>query len=449
MQNAIIEPSRWVPVFDETDVLVVGAGPAGIAAALSAARLGANVVMMDRYGKLGGLATGGIVAMLPNIDNGSPIKCLGIQKEWVDRLRAVPNAIYGPDAKEVGQKDPRLAKKWALYGCNVWDGKVCDSVFFDPEYLSIIFCEMITAEKRIKTYLHVWAVRAYMEDNTLKGVIFESKEGRKAILAKLIIDCTGEGDIYASAGAEYEFEFNQELRNTDTSLVYRLANTDFEKFATYEVNNKEEYRRKMAVLQEEVGYRLRPVASNRNDNIWVNNHNKGFNCLDVKDLTALEFKVRLSFPRVLEYLRSEIPGFEKSYLMDFASQAGVRSARRLKGLYQIQFEDFQKGIRFEDTIAATPAMHCCNAPDVGEVGMFIPYRSLIPERLDNLIAAGRCISCDLESHNWLNLIPHSVATGEAAGAAAYMALNESIQPRDVNVKKLQKVLVEEKGCCIG
>ena len=330
MTKSVKEPAMQLPVFDETDILVVGAGPAGLAAALSAARLGAKVILLDRYGKLGGLATGGIVAMLPNIDNGSSIQCRGILKEWVDRLRAIPNAIYGPEAAEIGQSDPVLAQKWKKYGCNVWNGKVCDSVYFDPEYLSIIFCEMIAEEKNITTYLHAWAVKAYMDEGNLKGVIFESKEGRKAILSHLIIDCTGEGDIFASAGAEFEFDFNPELRSTDTSLVYRLANTDFEKFASYEEANKEEYRRKAAALQAEVGYRFRPVASNRNDNIWINNHNKEFNSLDVRDLTALEFKVRLSFPKVLAYFRKEFPGFENSYLMDFASQAGVRSSRRLK-----------------------------------------------------------------------------------------------------------------------
>lgn len=125
--------------------------------------------------------------------------------------------------------------------------------------------------------------------------------------------------------------------------------------------------------------------------------------------------------------------------MDIASVVGCRYSRRLKGQYQITFDDLKQGKTFSDSIAVTPAMHSFNKPD-GEAALSIPFRALVPEKLDNLLAAGRCLSADVRAHNWLNLIPHSVATGEASGAAAYLAVQSGKKPRDIDIVKLQKIL---------
>lgn len=449
MEKFITEKERKIPVYGETDVLVVGGGPAGIAAALSAARSGVEVIITEASGKLGGLATGGIVMYLPNLDNGGELRCGGIQREWAERLKATEGAAFGPSDMEIGSHERSALEKWNPTLCNVWNDTVCDSVFFDPEYLTILFCQMIREEKNITPYLHAYAVSAYLENGTLRGVIYESKQGRFAVLAKRIVDCTGDGDIFASAGAEYEFSFDAPLRNSDMSLVTRVEDVDYDEFMRWKWANGESYAEKIGRLQTQVGYRLAMWAGSRNSYCWINNAIRGKNPLTVKDRTEMEFVFRTTYPEVQAFFRKEFPGFENAKLMDFASMLGVRSSRRLKGLYQIQFSDFQNGVVFDDTIAATPAMHSCNMPNVGEVGMYIPYRALVPEKLENLLAAGRCISCDVPSHNWLNLIPHSVATGEAAGAAAAMSIKENVRLRDVNVKKLQQVLVEEKRCCLG
>ena len=182
-----------------------------------------------------------------------------------------------------------------------------------------------------------------------------------------------------------------------------------------------------------------PIPANRNDNVWVNNWITGRDSMSVKDLTAVEQQVKHAIPIAIDYLRHQLPGFEGCYLMDIASIVGARHSRRIKGEYKITMEDLKSGKTYADTIAMTPAMHSFNNPGA-EIPMSIPYRALVPEALENLIAAGRCLSADVQAHNWLNLIPHSVATGEAAGAAAALAVHSGATPRKVDIGKLQVTL---------
>ncbi len=441
--KTIWEPSASIPVFDETDVLVVGGGPAGSAAAISAARNGAKVVLLERYGFLGGLVTGGQVTMIPNLDNGSGVQVLGIQQEWMERLAKLPDAVFGPNKKDAGKSDAPLVQKWSNYFGDVWNDKVCYTTFLDPELLKIVLAEMVV-ESKATVYFHGWAVKAYLEDGRLKGVFFESKEGRKAILAKVIIDATGEGDIFASAGAEFDDAIDPTIRNSNMSECFRIANTDYAKYARYKVSNSAEFGAKLKALHQLAGFNLLPIPANRNDNVWVNNWIVGKNSMSVKDLSAVEIEVKRAIPKVIQFLRNEMPGFENCYLMDIASIIGVRHSRRIKGHYRITMDDLKTGKTYPDVIAVTPAMHSFNNPGA-EIPMQIPYRALVPEKaeLDNLIAAGRCLSADVRAHNWLNLIPHSVATGEAAGAAAYLAAASSVAPRSIDVAALQKILKKQ------
>lgn len=441
MVKTILEPAANIPLFDETDVLVVGGGPAGSSAAISAARNGAKVILLERYGYLGGLVTGGHVTMIPHLDNGAGPKVLGIQQEWMDRLGKLPNGFLGPCREDAGSSDPELVKKWSRYFGGTWNNKVCYGTFVDPELLKIILNDMVE-ESKVTTYCHCWAVKALMEKGEIKGVFFESKEGRKAILAKVIIDATGEGDIFASAGAEFDIDVDPTIRNSNMTLAFRIANTDYDAFGDFKANNPKLLDEKLARLKEIAGFRMRPIPSNRNDNMWINNWITDRDSMKVKDLTFVEFEIRRHIVEAIEYLKKEVPGFKNAYLMDVAPQVGVRHSRRVKGLYKILFDDLKKGKKYEDVIAVTPAMHCFNNPGE-EVPMQIPYRSLVPEKLDNLIAAGRCLSSDVQAHNWLNLIPHSVATGEAAGVAAYLAISSNVQPRNIDINALQSTLKKQ------
>ncbi|KPU42822.1 putative thiazole biosynthetic enzyme [Oxobacter pfennigii] len=441
MTKTIFEPASQIPVFDEADILVVGGGPAGTAAAISAARNGARVILSERYGYLGGQVTGGHVSMIPNIDNGTGVQITGILQEWMDRLGKLPDGLYGPSKKDAGSSDPELIKQWSGYMGTVWNNKICYGTYVDPELLKIVLNDMVE-ESNVIVYFHCWAAKAYMEDGQLKGVFFESKEGRKAVLAKVIIDATGEGDIFASAGAEFDDSIDPAIRNSNLSLCFRIANIDHKKYLNYIKDNRQDWAEKMNQILKMAGFRMALIPSNRNDNVWVNNWTFGKNGMKVKDLTFVEIEVRKQIVKVIEFLNKEMPGYENGYLMDVAPQIGVRYSRRLKGLYQISFDDLKQGKTYDDVVAITPAQHVFNAPGE-EIPMQIPYRALVPEKLDNLIAAGRCLSADVYAHNWINLIPPCTAIGEAAGAAAYVAVNSNIQPRNADVKTVQNILKKQ------
>lgn len=447
--STVFEEGRNIEVFDEAEVLVIGGGPAGTAAAVSAARAGAKTILMERYGFLGGLATGGQVIMIPNVDNGYGIYCGGIMQEWLDRLKAcAPDTVRGPERSEAGSTDPMAIRKWStLTGC-VHKNRVVCSYFVDPENLKIELGNML-CEAGVTTYLHCWGARAYMEDGELKGVFFESKEGRKLILAKVIIDATGEGDIFSSAGAECYTDVNPKIRNAQTTEVFRMDHIDWLKFMMWASQHRQEFGIAITKLGKECGFSLMPVPSNRNDQCWVNNWLNGRDSMHVKDLTDVEFTVKRKIPTIIKFFRENIPGFEEAALMDIASLVGVRQSRRIKGMYKVTMDDLLEGKGYEDDIAVTPPMHAFNTmpdsitSDDDEIPMHIPYRALVPETMDNLLIAGRCLSADVEAHNWLNLIPHSVLTGQASGTAAALAVKHGVQPRDVNIRELQTYLKAE------
>lgn len=440
--SVVIEPQQQIPVHLETDVLVVGGGPAGVSAALSAARMGAKVTLMERYGFLGGLATGGYVLMIPNLNNGAGLEMGGIIQEWMDRLSVHPGGILGPNRSDAGAKEGPAFDKWAaIYACSC-NGMINHTLRIDPEMGKVVLSEMLE-EAGVHLLLHCWGTKAYMEDGKLQGVIFESKEGRRVVLAKTIIDASGEGDVFASAGAEFDNSVDPAVRNSNMGEPFRLAGADYAKFHNYRAQNKEECAAKIEKLKSEVaGFYLTLSLASRNDNIWVNNRIPGRHDLSVEDITAVECQVKRAIPKIISYLRAEIPGFENCYLMDIASVVGARHARRLKGLYQLTMDDLKAGVKFEDSIAATPAMHAFNG-NKDETNLYIPYRSLVPEKLDGLIAAGRCLCADIRAHNWINLIPHSMATGEAAGVAAVLSVNSGKNYRDLDVSEIQGQLKKQ------
>jgi 2-polyprenyl-6-methoxyphenol hydroxylase-like FAD-dependent oxidoreductase len=192
------EPARSIPIFHRCDVLVVGGGPAGTAAAAAAARAGADVTLLERYNHLGGLSTGGLVIWIDRMtDWEGHLTIRGFAQELVDRLP--PDAIAGPASADWGSRDPTRAEYWgprtaAFHGIVTWSPTI------DPERLKLISQEMLL-ERGVRVVFHTWAAMPIVEENTVKGVVFESKEGRQAILAKVVVDCTGDGDMFSRAGA--------------------------------------------------------------------------------------------------------------------------------------------------------------------------------------------------------------------------------------------------------
>lgn len=440
MKEYIHEQAKEIEVFDRCDVLVVGAGPAGTAAAVSAARNGAGkVVLLERYGHLGGMATGGQVLFIPHLSEGKQQMIAGIQQEWLDRLEKMPNGLIGPDRKDIGSTDPALIDKWRKYYGFVCDGWIWYGAYVDPEMLKIAMVNMVE-DAGVTVYCHAWGSEALMEGNRVIGVTFQSKEGRKAILASKVIDCTGDGDIFASAGCAYEKEYSGDDRSYNVSVVFRLGNVDSEEFRNWKYDPNSHYRDKLAEYKKLFGYRISPFVTPMKDIMWVNNFVEGKDCCNVQDLTDTEMLIRRSLNEGIEWIRENVPGFKNAFLHDTAPQLGTRGSRRLNGTYRLTMDDIAQTIEHEDTIAIIPAHRRMKYKSPIE----LPYGVMLPaDDVEDLLAAGRCFSSAHDANDHANLIPHCVALGEAAGAAAAVALQSNTTFRDVDIKKVQQTLKKQ------
>lgn len=440
MKEYIHEQAKEIEVFDRCDVLVVGAGPAGTAAAVSAARNGAGkVVLLERYGHLGGMATGGQVLFIPHLSEGKQQMIAGIQQEWLDRLEKMPNGLIGPDRKDIGSTDPALIDKWRKYYGFVCDGWIWYGAYVDPEMLKIAMVNMVE-DAGVTVYCHAWGSEALMEGNRVIGVTFQSKEGRKAILASKVIDCTGDGDIFASAGCAYEKEYSGDDRSYNVSVVFRLGNVDSEEFRNWKYDPNSHYRDKLAEYKKLFGYRISPFVTPMKDIMWINNFVEGKDCCSVQDLTDTEMLIRRSLNEGIEWIRANVPGFKNAFLHDTAPQLGTRGSRRLNGTYRLTMDDIAQTIEHEDTIAIIPAHRRMKYKSPIE----LPYGVMLPaDDVENLLTAGRCFSSAHDANDHANLIPHCVALGEAAGAAAAVALQSNTTFRDVDIKKVQQTLKKQ------
>ena len=434
VEKTILEPSRWLKVCRETEVLVVGGGPAGVAAALAAARNGADTTLVERYNHLGGMATGGLVILIPNMSAGTEEQEIaGICDEMMRRVDAKGGARH-PQRRHLGSTEPQVIEELKHYHDFVVDGRVRMSVIVDPEMLKCVLNEMIE-EAGVKLYLHSWASTAMVDGDHVRGVAFESKSGRQAILSKTTIDTTGDGDVFASAGAEFDGVVDPNLRSASVAVVWRMGDVDFPAYSNFRHSEPEAFKALMGEMREAIGFDAFPLPTHRDDQVWVNNWVLGRDCLDVDDITWTEVAVRKAMLKAHDILKRKMPGFEKSFILDTASQLGTRGSRRLIGEHVVTEDDVRSGAVFSDTIAVIPPFHIKTPPKA------IPYRSLVPARVDDLLVAGRCFSSDPFANDLLNLIPFCVAMGEAAGTAAAVAVADGVQPRKVDVGKVQRKLL--------
>ena len=440
-----LEPQTTLPVYDECDVLVVGGGSAGHSAAVAAARAGCkNVILMERYGYCGGDVTGGYVLLIPNLSFHEKNYVGGLQEEWFTRLSKTPGAVIGPPPELSGSADPALVKQWADYGgvTHSAEPRICHGFMLEPNQMKIEM-DVMLAElgDSIRVLYHSWGTKPIMEGNVCKGVIFESKEGRKAVLAKIVIDATGDADLCRLAGAPTSYAIEDHLRCSSTALVYRIGGFDRKAFAAWRIAHPAEARAFNDGFVKVHGFNAGLYSTPDNNVSWVNNWHPNRDCASISDLTATEINTRLKMREVLEYVKKACPEiFSDAYLYDIAPQTGTRGSYRIVGEYVIDSKDWLFPKEHEDCIAWHSTVNTVN----DNAPIEIPYRSILPQKVENLLAPGRHISADKIAIDYVNLIPQCVGTGQAAGVAAAVAVKDGTSAHTVDVSKVQNILASEQ-----
>ena len=437
--RTITEPAKELRICDEADVVVVGGGPGGMGAAVAAARSGAKTILIERYGCLGGMATGGLVTAFPNMCNDEGVVLIkGLNEEMMQRLRD-RNACNHPPKALWGSKDPKeVAFYRELSIFYTMRGFVNYAVHVDAEELKCIYDDM-AEEAGIKIYLHSWGTTAIVDPSSKKvsGVIFESKSGRQAILAKIVIDCTGDGDLLPSVGADFETDTGKGTRVAHASHCFWIANIDSVKYNAWK--SSPEGKKEFAAQFNE-GFKLgahpRGAATllPHQENMHWFWPREECDQIDVASLTRVELNGRKKMRKTLDFLRANTPGYENSYLVLSSPQLGTRGSRRVVGEYMLNKGDADAGKTHEDTVALFPRGGS-GGPD-----LHVPYRALIPRGVDGMLVACRATSMDLAISEFLNLIPHCVAYGQAAGTAAAQAVQAGVGVRDIDIKALQSDL---------
>ncbi|MCR4398176.1 MAG: FAD-dependent oxidoreductase [Firmicutes bacterium] len=421
--QAVYERGRWIPVHAEADVLVVGGGVAGFAAALAAARRNLSVLIMERYGWLGGLATGGLVTAFEPYDDGEGDRIVGgIAYELARRLVEKGWAVM-PGA-EWNSTDPRDIKKWKSWASVGWaDKRVRLVLNVNPEYMKHE-CNMMLREAGARTLFHSWVSDVIMDGNRVKGVVFESKSGRRAVLAKVVVDASGDGDVAAWSGAP----FVEDKRGT--GLVFWVGNVDIDRALEFQYNNPDEFKAKLTGVHGSVYY-MRTTCGGI---VWFNNRFYSMNELDVDELSKAEIDMRAEIVKAVEAYRREIPGFERADLVQIAPQLGVRLTRILKGRNTVTKASIRERATFPDSIGRAGL-----DTEYG-ISFQIPYGALLPEGVGNVIAAGRFVSSDFYAQEYIRLIPACMVTGEAAGTAAALAVRRGVDFAGIDVAELQSEL---------
>ncbi|MDW8399026.1 MAG: FAD-dependent oxidoreductase [Acetobacteraceae bacterium] len=429
--RVVREAERETLVHAECDVLVVGGGPAGTAAAVAAARLGARVVLLERHNHLGGLSTGGLVIWIDRMtDWEGRLVIRGFAEEILSRLP--PEAIAGPPREAWGSRDAATAAWWAQRTA-AFHGIVCHAPTVCPEWLKAASLALVS-EAGVDLILHALGTEPVLDGGRVSGAIFESKEGRRAVLARVTVDCTGDGDLFARAGARHHTDIDERDIHHCMNTCWLFGGVDMPRHLAWRAERPEEFSEFLRLGRERFGLLDKAFVSWRDDvALFMGPRLAGYSALKVDDLTEAELRSRRLMLDHLAFYRENAPGFEGAYLLLSAPQLGVRHARRLAGVAAVTRAGWDGRAR-ADEVGVSPSL----SPRFPNVS--IPYGALVPEALDGLLAAGRHISCDPNSHSFLREIPQCWLTGQAAGAAAALAAAAGVEPRAVEIGALQAAL---------
>lgn len=401
----VVCPAREIPVFHETDVVVVGGGPAGFAAAIAAARTGVKVALVERYGSLGGLFTNGMVLIMlcTSANEGGRWRLVtrGLAEEFADRAIALGSYVCKPRPADLSRHH--------------WQPTV------DPEGAKYLMDRMVEEAKNISLFYHCWGVDVIQAGNSVQGVVFESKQGKQAILAKQVVDCTGDGDVLYQAGGNYR-QITHGIGH-----VVRLGNMD-------RVTAKKPPQGKAGVLNKW------PMRSNEaNPATWWGNYGTGpkGNGLDVRDLTAAEIDFRKKWWEHVAAMRQE-PGWEQVFIANTCSQIGPRASRLIDAELIVDRALLRTPFAPSDTIGLF-------GQDGRHAAFKVPYRAILPKHVDNVLCAGRMLGAP-DTIDTFRLICPCFVTGQAAGTAAALAVQKGVTPRQLNVAELQKRLSADNVC---
>ncbi len=388
----VVAPAREIPVYHKTDVVVVGGGPAGFAAAVAAARTGAKVALVERYGSLGGLFTNGMVLIMlatSRLQEGKwELVTRGVCEEFM--LRA------GKFGRTFSSQPENTCPK------SHWLPTV------DPECAKYLMDTMVAEQKNVEMFFHAWGVDVIQDGDRVLGVVFESKEGRQAILARQVVDCTGDADMLFLAGGGYK------QITSSVTTVFRWANMD-------------------TISPPPGAPPAFPSRGNEGnpDARWGGCSMNTANALSIRDLTRLEISERKKNWETVQKMRAT-PGWGKVYTSNSASQIGVRGTRLVDAEFVMGRAEIAAGYDTSDTIG------WCGH-DGAHAAFPVVYRQILPKKVENLLCAGRCLGRG-DTIDTFRLICPCFMTGEAAGTAAALAALKGTTPRALDVALLRKTL---------
>ena len=450
--------SKQLPIFREVDVLVVGAGPAGIGAAVSSARNGAKTMVFDYYGCVGGQATVGLVGpFMTSFDSQNKEMVIkGVFEEIVKRMEAMGGAIH-PEAI------PAMDPKSGFY--KIGHAHVGP---FDHECFKQVATEMIL-QSGAELLLHTQFIDVLMENKKICGVVIANKSGMSVIRAKVIIDCTGDADVAARAGVKFVLGNTKDGNMQPATLFFRVSDVDTKRLKAHVMEHEAEIvpfygpfswliREKKEewgdVPRGEVCLFESPQSGEYRLNVTRILEVDGTNA---EDLTRAELTGLKQAHKVFDFMKKYAVGFENAKFIGTADTVGIRETRHIDGKYCLTAEDVEACRVPDDSIAVmATCMDTHNKDDEG--GTFyplkngpyfgVPYDCLVPNGVDNLLVAGRALSADSVAGSATRMIPCCMVFGQAAGAAAAVTIKNGIEPPDVDVARLRELL-KAQGAFLG
>ena len=441
MKQIMIQP-KTIDISFETQVLVVGGGPAGIGAAVSAARNGQKVILLEKRGFLGGNITACFVENCNYFLKDTPFRSEGIYAE-------IEKKAY----EKYGNDNVRQRNKFA----------------FSSEYLKVFLDEFVT-ESGVQILFHSFVNDVVMNGDHSEAVIIQTKKGPMAVKADIVIDTTGDADVSFAAGVPFEQGREKDGLCQPGTVSLRLAGADTQAL----LENGDRLLEIGRIFKEDYRAGKTGLPCKRQDlpfgrltaggQISYVNYScvYGLDPTDIRDLSRGEMQCRQYVMDIYRYLKANFEELKNTEVASIAPEIGFRDSRRIDGMYHLTIEDMESRRHFDDVIAVFPRFYDMLAPDAnmdgdgkvegkGYVGHIyepvvddrtfeIPYGSLVPKAVDNLLAAGRCISADHVAESGTRAISLCMMTGEAAGAAAAVAIRSGKRPAEICVKELQQIL---------